>query len=188
MSELEIIGVLTGIVGVWLTLKQQVWCFPVGLLNVTISMFLFFDQHLYADTLQQAVYIPLLAYGWINWKKRRENTLRPEWMSTGGRVFTMLIILAGGFVLGSLLLKFTDAHFPWADSYATVAAFTAQYLVAKKKMENWLLWVLVNIAYIVIYLYKDLHLYAGLFGVYLILAMFGFREWQQQLTVRHGEN
>ena len=188
MSKLEIIGVITGIIGVWGTLKQQVWCFPVGLINVTLSMFLFFDQQLYADTLQQAVYIPLLLYGWINWKQHAPDNFTPQWMSLRERSLALLITLAGGLLLGSVLMKFTDAHFPWADSFATCGAFMAQYLVAKKKMENWVLWMLVNIAYIIIYLIKDLQGYAGLFAVYLALSFFGFREWQQKLTVRHGEN
>lgn len=188
MSALELIGVLTGIVGVWGTLKQRVWCFPIGLLNVTISMFLFFGQQLYADTLQQAVYIPLLIYGWMNWQQHASENFTPAWMRNNERVFSGLIILAGGWLLGSLLKKFTDAHFPWADSLATCGAFMAQYLVAKKKMENWILWILVNIAYIIIYLIKDLQGYAGLFSVYLALSFLGFREWKQKLTVRHGEN
>ncbi|MFN8154556.1 MAG: nicotinamide riboside transporter PnuC [Bacteroidia bacterium] len=188
MNALEIIGVLTGVVGVWLTLKQQVWCFPVGLLNVTISMFLFFQQQLYADTLQQAVYIPLLVYGWVNWKQQAADHFTPAWMSGKERIIAVLIILAGGLTLGGLLLRFTNAHFPWADSMATCAAFMAQYLVANKKMENWLLWMVVNIAYISIYMIKDLQLYAGLFSIYFILSILGYREWKQKLTVRHGEH
>lgn len=188
MSALEVIGVITGIVGVWGTLKQRVWCFPVGLLNVTISLFLFFGQQLYADALQQAVYIPLLIYGWINWQQHTTGDFTPQWMKGNQRLTSVVIILAGGLLLGGLLKKFTDAHFPWADSLATCAAFMAQYLVAKKKMENWILWMLVNIAYIIIYLIKDLQGYAGLFAVYLVLSFLGYREWQQKLTVRHGEN
>ena len=92
-----------------------------------------------------------------------------------------LLILLSTLLLGGLLITLTAAIFPWADSLATSTAFVAQYLVARKKLENWLLWMGVNLVYIAIYYHKDLHLYVILFSVYLILSFFGLYKWNKEL-------
>ena len=87
---------------------------------------------------------------------------------------------AGTLLLFNLLRTFTDAHYPLPDSFATCLAFTAQYLIAKKKIENWALWVIVNVIYIVIYTQKDLHLYVVLYSIYLLLSFYGFANWKKE--------
>lgn len=176
---LEWIGFATGVLGVWLTSRQNPWCFPIGLVNVWISLVLFFGQHLYADALQQAVYILLLTLGWHNWtrKKKEEPSLRISWSTNRERLLMVCAIISITITLGFLLHRYTDASFPWLDSFATSLAFTAQYLIARKKIENWLLWIPVNLIYIGIYLQKDLVLYVLLFTVYLGLAIDGYLTW-----------
>jgi nicotinamide mononucleotide transporter len=183
MTISEILGFITGIAGVYLTMRQNPWCFPVGLVNVTISIVLFFDQKLYADVLQQAVYIILLIYGWYKWihpgiiAELKVTKLRMnEWIKLA------FLILGTAFLLGYLLREYTDATLPYLDSFATALAFAAQYLIAKKKIENWLLWIPVNIIYIGIYINRGLPLYAILFAVYLILAISGYLEWKKALN------
>lgn len=182
MTIYEILGFITGIAGVYLTMRQNPWCFPVGLVNVTISIVLFFEQKLYADVLQQAVYIVLLVYGWYKWlhpgirlKLKVTKLGMIEWIKLAA------IIFGTAFLLGYLLSKYTDANLPFLDSFATSMAFAAQYLIAKKKIENWLLWIPVNIIYIGIYFNRELPLYAILFAVYLILAISGYLEWKKSL-------
>lgn len=177
---LEWTGFLTGIAGVWLTTRQNPWCFPIGLVNVWISLFLFFGQHLYADVLQQVVYIVLLGIGWFNWtrKNREDSSIRISWSTPLERMLATCAVLLITCVLGSLLDRFTDASFPWLDSFATAMSFTAQYLIARKKIENWLLWIPVNLIYIGIYLQKELSLYVLLFTVYLGLAINGYLSWK----------
>ena len=176
---LEWTGFISGVIGVWLTSRQNPWCFPVGLANVWISLFLFFEQQLYADTLQQAVYILLLGIGWFNWtrKKKDKSALQISWSTTPERLLTLLAICCITLLLGFMLNRHTDASFPWLDSFATALSFTAQFLIARKKIENWLLWIPVNLIYIGIYFQKDLFLYVVLFTVYLGLAINGFLAW-----------
>ncbi len=177
---LEWTGFITGITGVWLTSKQNPICFPIGLANVTISLFLFYGQHLYADAMQQVVYIVLLIAGWYNWTFRKKDD-RSLAISRLSRTEAGMVIFAIGSIaisLGFVLDEYTDASFPWLDSFASSVAFTAQYLVARKKIENWLLWIPVNLIYIGIYLQKDMALYALLFTVYLALAVNGFLSWK----------
>jgi nicotinamide mononucleotide transporter len=105
-SVLEMVGFIAGILGVWLTIKESIWNFPIGLINVTASLFLFYRSQLYSDTFQQAVYIVLLSYGWYHWSHRKnvKNDLQISTSST--RLLVILAVvaitcsLAGGFLFG----------------------------------------------------------------------------------------
>jgi nicotinamide mononucleotide transporter len=180
---LEITGFITGIAGILLTLKQKIWCFPVGVINVTISLYLFYLEHLYADAIQQLFYIVLLTYGWYAWLNPGERKEIPiTYLKRKNLPLLIIAIFACALTLGATLHKFTNASLPFIDAAATSIAFAAQYLVAGKKIENWLLWIIVNVAYIAIYLYKDLPLYALLSLIYLLLAIAGYRNWKNLLT------
>jgi nicotinamide mononucleotide transporter len=183
VNPLEISGFIFGIAGVYLTLKEHIWCFPVGLLNVIISLFLFYEQQLYADALQQIVYILLLSYGWHEWLNGKRDEGLPV-TTVSLRLWAGVILTFAGatLVLGYILQEYTNASFPWLDSGASSASFIAQWMIARKKIENWLIWMLVNIVYIGIYINKNLILYALLFGLYFILSIWGYREWRKQLT------
>ena len=188
LSPVEIAGFIFGIAGVWLTIKEHWLCFPVGLVNVTISLFLFLDQKLYSDTLQQGVYIILLIYGWYRWKYP-VKTERPRvgYANNESRLALAGICLITAAGLGVFFDRFTDAEVPYLDAAATALSFGAQYLIAKKKIENWWLWIIVNIMYIGIYIYKDLYLYSILFLVYLLLAFQGLYSWRKALSHQKPE-
>lgn len=185
MSITEIAGFIFGIVGVWLTIRENAWCFPVGILNVTISFFLFKDQQLYADALQQVVYFILLSYGWFQWSK---GISTPSLKITGINFKWTIILLPAtvtlAVLMGYLFDRYTDAALPYWDSSATAICFTAQFLVALKKLENWHLWIVANCMYIGIYIQKELFLYSILFLIYLILAFYGLVAWKKQQSTQ----
>jgi len=182
MNTLEIVGFISGFAGVFLTVKKNKWCFPIGIINVILSCFLFYESRLYADSLQQLVYIPLLIVGWLNWNANTNDDFIVERLNKKEIVIYFSLFLSSGLLLGYLLKKFSNASFPWIDSLATTASFLAQYLIAKKKIENWIVWIAVNIVYFAVYLQKDLELYAVLYLVYLILAIQGYYQWRKHLT------
>jgi nicotinamide mononucleotide transporter len=93
----------------------------------------------------------------------------------------LFIAVSIAVMMGSTFHYFTDAHFPYLDAAATALSFVAQFLIAKKKIENWILWICVNVMYIGIYLYKDLYLYTALFTIYLALAVNGFMVWRKAM-------
>jgi nicotinamide mononucleotide transporter len=182
VSIIEILGFIFGIAGVYLTLRQNIWCFPTGLVNVALSMILFFEQKLYADAFQQFVYIILLTYGWYRWLHGGiQSDLKISESSLNLLVKCLAIWLAGTLISGYLLSKYTDASTPWPDSAATVLSFIAQWMIARKKLENWILWIAVNITYIWIYSYKELYLYTILFSIYLLLAIAGYLSWNKEV-------
>jgi nicotinamide mononucleotide transporter len=181
MSLVEIIGFIFGIAGIWLTIKENIWCFPVGLINVIVSLVLFYQQKLYSDAIQQFVYIILLSYGWYKWISRKIETeeLKISFSSEKLLIVLFLICIFFSATAGVIFKNYTDASLPYWDTTATALSFTAQWMIAKKKIENWILWMVVNIMYIGIYIYKDLFLYAFLFFIYLILAIQGWIEWRK---------
>lgn len=201
MSTLEIIGFLFGVGGVWLTIKESPFCFPVGLVNVIASSFLFFYQKLYADVLQQIMYVVLLCYGWYAWttekslsQKSTVNSQQHEDVSLKSQTFyittssprllfnCIFVIASSTYVLGTILKWYTAASVPYWDALATCMSFTAQYLVARKKIENWMIWMDVNVLYVGIYLYKGLYLYTILFAIYFVLAVIGYLKWKKELN------
>ena len=183
MNWFEITGFICGIAGIVLTLKENIWCFPVGLANVILSLFLFYSQQLYADTLQQLVYIFLLLYGWYQWGKNNNVSSQLPISQSSSKLilYCFLVWLGATGILAFTLTHFTNAAAPWPDSAATSLSFIAQWLIAKKKIENWLLWMVVNTLYIAIYLYKGLNLYTFLFAIYLCLAIWGYMQWKKEM-------
>jgi nicotinamide mononucleotide transporter len=180
---LELTGFIFGVTGVWLTIRKSIWCFPAGIINVLITAYLVFDKKLFADTIQQLVYFVLLVAGWVMWHTQKEEKHEIKIERTYIKEYFILIpvYLAGSLLMGALLKNFSSASLPYADSFATVLCFIAQWMIAKRKVENWILWMIANPAYILIYLIKEMPLYAVLSGIYGVMAVMGYREWNQIL-------
>ena len=185
MNYLELTGALFGIAGVYLTVRENMWCFPVGIINVIITAYLLINARLYADFLQQVVYFILLIWGWYKWTEKDAQKNRHEIISYLPKAqlafyFTLWVLGTAGLYF--LLVKFTDAHFPFWDSTGTVLCFIAQWFVARKYIENWLLWMAANVMYVVIYYLKDMPFYSALTLIYLLLAIRGYKEWKQKFS------
>ena len=189
-SWLEILAMLTGIAGVWLTMKENIWCFPVGIINVSLYAWLFLTPgiRLYADALLQCIYILLLFYGWMNWadsNKKKESrdtySIQPK---TALRL--SVIVLMSTVVLAIFLQTFTNASFPWLDSALTCISLGAQWMIAKKLIENWIVWIVVDIVYLPLYFVKHLPLTTFLYAIFLLMAIKGYREWKKNLIVREA--
>ena len=179
----EWLGALTGILGIILTQKRSIWCFPIGIISVVISFYIFFEQKLFADSLQQVIYLILLIIGWHSWQKKLqvEQIVNVSKCNRSQRIQLGIFIISFALLLGFLLQQFTSATFPWIDSAATSIAFAAQFLIAKRKLENWYLWIIVNITYIGIYCLKTLWIYALLYFIYLLLSFIGLNQWKKEI-------
>ncbi|MFN5325376.1 MAG: nicotinamide riboside transporter PnuC [Bacteroidota bacterium] len=182
MVELEYLGAFTGILGIWLTIRQSIWCFAVGLVSVIISSYVFYQSYLFADAIQQLVFAAIILYGWRSWSSPLPSKKAPVSKSKWSELVPLFIVTSFvGVILGYLLDRYTEAHYPWLDSILTSFCFLAQYMIAKRKIENWGLWMITNAAYIMVYLKKDLEPYAVLYAFYLLLAIYGWREWSREI-------
>jgi nicotinamide mononucleotide transporter len=147
-SILEPLAMLTGLAGVYLTIRQSPWCFPIGIINVGLYAYIFFSPgiQLYADALLQCIYILLLLFGWYRWTRKdiEKNDppvkLRPD---TGMKL--LLIVFLCTSALGWFFENKTNASYPWLDSALTCGSLAAQWMIAKKILENWLVWIIVDV-------------------------------------------
>ncbi len=184
LSFLELSGTIFGIAGVWLTIKKSIWCFPAGLINVGLYGYLFFRERLYADALLQAFYVILLAYGWWKWlQPSPQNDFYITRISKKQWIILAAICLLSTVIIGTFLKIETDASLPYLDSLLTSASLIAQWMIAKKKIENWIVWIAADIIYVGMYVFKNLHLTAILYFIFILLAIKGYNEWKQKITV-----
>ncbi len=181
---IEVCGVIFGVGGVWLTIRQNIWCWPVGLVNIILNLYIFFQVRLYADMGLQAFYVILSCYGWYQWRhggpdKKSELPVSRLHLRHGlALVFTGTAAIP---IVGWLLESRTDADIPYWDSATTVISLMAQWLMARKVLECWLVWIAVDTLYVAIYIYKGLYPTSGLYALFLVLATLGFIEWKKSL-------
>jgi nicotinamide mononucleotide transporter len=183
ISVTEAWGFATGGACVWLVVREHLWNWPIGLANNIFFFVLFLRGRLYADMGLQVVYFGLGAYGWINWvyggKNRTElsisRTPKREWLAL------LIAIPAGTWLLREILLALNGAA-PFGDSLTTVISLAAQYLLSRKRLENWFLWIAADLIYIPLYFTRGLPLTAFLYAVFLVMCVIGFREWRRTST------
>lgn len=183
ITFVELTGTIFGIAGVWLTVKEKILCFPFGIVNVTLYAWLFFQSHLYADALLQLVYIVLLIYGWYEWVHGKENDKQLLITKTSGKVFLFLFIICiiSTISIGTFFRYNTNASLPYVDSFLASLSLVAQWMIARKKIENWLLWIVADILYIGMYVYKHLYLTSLLYFIFIILAIIGWMRWKKEI-------
>jgi nicotinamide mononucleotide transporter len=179
MSVLEIIAVSFSLLCVWLSVKRNVLNWPMGIIAVSAYMIFFYQVKLFADMVLQAFFIIQGFYGWYTWtaSKREEKAIVVTSFNTIQRALTCACILAVTAVWGFLLSKYTEASAPYVDAFASTASFTANWLMARRKIENWLLWITADIVYVGLFWYKGLYLSSGIYLVFLGLAVAGLLEW-----------
>jgi nicotinamide mononucleotide transporter len=186
VSPLETAGVLTGIAAVWLTTRQNLWCWPVGLVNVAIFAVVFHGARLYADMGLQAIYAALGAYGWYHWLRGGpEGVALP--VSRAPLRALLGLAAAGGLAscaLGLGLARGTDAAVPFWDAATTSFSLVAQLMQARKWVENWIVWLIVDVALVAKYASLGLRATAGLYLVFLVLASVGLRSWSRALRAQ----
>jgi nicotinamide mononucleotide transporter len=181
LSLYEIFAVLFGIISVYLSVRQNIWSWPTAIVNVTLYIIVFYHAKLYADMGLQFIYIIISLYGWYAWlyggANRTELTVSraSRWLA----VVLPAIGLASAALLGTLLHRTTDAALPYLDSTTTSTSLIAQWMMTRKILENWLVWVAVDVVYIGMFMYKALYLTAGLYAVFLVLSLMGYRNWRR---------
>jgi len=180
----EYVAASFGILSVYLGTRQSVWVWPTGLVNVGLYILVFFEAKLYADMGLQAIYVGLCVYGWYHWLHGgNQGTTLPV---TRASRRTLAVLAAGAVVasagLGAALASQTDASLPWLDSATTVVSLVAQWMMTRKLLEHWLVWIGVDTVYVGMFLYKALYVTAGLYLVFLGLAVVGYRRWRRDFA------
>ncbi|WP_409280947.1 nicotinamide riboside transporter PnuC [Pseudomonas defluvii] len=181
MSGLELFAAVLGVIAVWLTVKQNPWCWPIGLVMVLLYSVVFYEVKLYSDMLLQLVYALLQVYGWWQWTRperlaeaRQVSSLQPAPL-----LFGLGLGALASLGLGAVMATWTDAAQPWLDATLTAFSLVAQLWMAQKRLQCWALWIVLDVIFVGLFVYKTLYLTAALYALFTLIAVQGWREWQR---------
>ena len=184
MSLLEIIGTVLGVVGVTLMIRRNIWGWPVGLVQVAVSAWVFYAAKLYSDALLQIFFFVIQIYGWRHWRRGGGSGpagLRITRMRVEEKGAWLVIGAIGAAGWGELMQRLTDAALPHWDAFIFIFSLIAQWLQARKRLENWTGWMIVNVVAVAVFWAKDLRLYAGLYVVFFGMAIAGHVAWRRAM-------
>jgi nicotinamide mononucleotide transporter len=180
---LESIAALFGLLSVWYARKANIKVYPTGLLSTTIYIYVTLRAGLYADSGINAYYSAMSIYGWIVWSGVRENHIEPpiRKLDAQGWGFSIGLFAISFIALYIVLKNFTDSTVPAIDSFTTATFFVGMWLMARKRIEHWLFWIVGNVVSVPLYIYKGLGITAFQFTIFLILAIQGWNTWKKEL-------
>ena len=182
---MEIAGALAGFVYIFLGIKANKWMWPVGLVTSVFYVVVFFDAKFYADMSLQFYYIFISIVGWYWWIKGGKNGKELKISKTNSTLYIKLITasIIIFFIYAFILVKFTDSQLPYWDSLTTSLSIVASWMLARKLIEQWLLWVLIDLISMFLYIYKGLYPTSILFLIYTVLAIVGYYKWKKDLSL-----
>ncbi|MBU1368563.1 MAG: nicotinamide riboside transporter PnuC [Bacteroidetes bacterium] len=179
---LEIVAVVFGLLSVWYSKKVNILVFPTGIVSVLIYIYITFFAKLYADMFINMVYFVMSVYGWYHWthpqvgKMQRPVSFSNRFQNVAGLLATLLLF----FLLRYVLINFTDSNVPTIDALTTAIFIVGMWLMAIKKVENWLYWIVGDVISVPLYFYKGLVFTSFQFFVFLIIAVAGYLVWRKQ--------
>jgi len=187
-NKIEVLGAILGILYIFFSIRQSILTWPTGLVTSAIYIFVFFQSKFYADMGLQVYYVGISIYGWYYWIKGNKpnnsttvpvkRTNKKLWL----KLITFSIVLY--FAILIILLNFTDSDVPFMDSFTTALSIIATWMLAKKYIEHWLIWIFVDIISVGLYIYKGLWPTVVLFLVYTTLAYLGYIKWKKDLKTQ----
>lgn len=179
MATLEWVAAGLGLVNIALLVFRSVWNYAFGIASVAIYIFVFFESRLYAESGLQVFFVLAQAWGWYLWLKVGDENARVpvRWLDWQSRAVWLAVTAALSLNLGWAMHRFTNAAMPYADSAIAGASVAAQILLAYRRVENWALWIAIDVAAVALYINRGLYPTAGLYGGMLVMSLFGLREW-----------
>jgi len=186
-NYIEVFGAIAGIVFIFLEIRVSVWLWPVGIITSAVYVWVFLNEKLYADMSLQVYYIVISIFGWIWWLKgtSRENEklqITNLQFKTGIRLMLIFVILFAA--MWSTLKYLTDSPVPAWDAFITAGSAVATWMLARKILQHWLLWIVVNAAAVTLFIKIGLYPTAILYAVYGIMSFIGLREWRKKIITQ----
>jgi len=193
---LELIGTLFALLYLYLSVRENIWLWVTGFVSSFLYLIIFLEERLYADMGLQVYYLIISVYGWIVWKKGRKSSGRPKMPVSKVDVQLGLKLLLAGVVIYALvltallelpgILNIYTSELPYWDAFTTTGGIVATWMLARKKIEHWLVWVVVDLVSCGMYIYKGLDVTVVLYFIYTLVAVVGYREWMLQMKIRDG--
>ena len=184
-SPLEVMAAAFGVISVFLSTRQHIWSWPTGIVNVALYAVVFYQGRLYGQMGLQPIYLALSIYGWYEWLHGGEHRTELRVSSASPRLLAVLAALnvVAWLVLAAVLRR-TDAALPWLDALLTTTSLVAQWMMTRKILENWLLWIVLDLIYVPMFFSQRLYATALLYAAFLVLAAMGYVEWRRSLVRR----
>lgn len=181
MSAIEIAAVLLGIVNILLIIRRSVWNFPIAIAMVSLYFVIFREAKLYSDAGLQVFFAVVNLYGWWNWHRNKADAgaVTVRRLPPSGYALWIVGTVAAIWAWGNFMGTHTDTSYPYWDASIAMLSVAGQILMARRFVENWHWWIVVNLISIPLYAVKQLYLTAGLYGVFLVLAIVGLIEWRK---------
>ncbi len=175
----ELTAVLFGLAYVLLAIKIHHWCWYMTICSSILFLLLFWNVELYLMSLLQFFYLGIAVYGLVNWHpKQNKLEKKIKIMKPKSHLYIIGLIVLSSIIIGWFLSRYTDDAAPYLDTVTSVGGVVASYMVARKILENWLYWIAIDATSIFVYIDRELYLTVLLFGIYLILAAFGYHQWK----------
>lgn len=201
MNFLEIFGTIVGLVYLWLEYRASIYLWIAGIIMPAIYIFVYYEAGLYADFGINIYYLIAAIYGWFFWmwgqrKGKRNQSANAE---TGNEkpkalpivhmpwkyYLPLLLVFIVAFIgIAWILIEYTDSNVPWLDSFTTALSIVGMWMLARKYIEQWFAWILVDIVCCGLYIYKDLYFTSALYGLYSIIAIFGYFKWKKLMSIQ----
>ena len=184
---LEIIGTIVGLVYLWLEYRASIYLWIASIIMPAIYIFVYYEAGLYADFGINIYYLGAAVYGWLVWKygnKEQNQTELPitrmpkrSWLKAG------IVFLVALFFIAGVLINYTDSNVPWWDAFTTALSIIGMWMLARKYLEQWWVWIVVDAVCVGLYIYKELYFTAGLYALYAIIAIFGWLNWKKLMKI-----
>ncbi len=182
-SFLELLAVVFGLLCVWFMKKESVLAFPLGIVNVLIYVYIFFQARVYANAAINGFFFLMSVYGWYNWTRKDNNdkTIRISQCSKQELLLNMLAIIIFFFIIRIVLVRYTSSQIPSWDAITTAVYIVAQWMLSRKKIENWILWISADTVMVGLCAWEGLFFSSFQYFVFTIIAILGFLEWRIKL-------
>ena len=192
MQYIELLGTIVGLLYLWLEYRASIYLWVASVVMPAIYLIIYYDAGLYADFGINIYYLIIAIYGWAAWRygfsigrgsEGRElpisHTPARRWLPLAG--VTSIVFVAIAWVL----INLTDSTVPYADAFTTALSVVGMWMLARKYIEQWWVWLVVDVASVALYIYKDLYFTAALYALYAVVAIFGYRKWKKLMSEQY---
>lgn len=178
----ELLGVLFSLIYLFLSIRQNILLWPAGIMGAVCYMVVFYQSKFYADMGLNGYYFVISIYGWIHWSgggRKRTDPLKISRVRMRPALVLLLVTTAAFLLIGLILKRYTDSPIPFWDAFTTALSFAATWMLARKILEHWILWIIVDTVSMALYLYRGLYPTLVLFAVYTAMAVIGYTKWKR---------
>ena len=187
---IEILGTAVGLIYLWQEYRASIYLWITSIIMPAIYLYVYYQAGLYADFGINIYYLVIALYGWLAWRynfslrgKRKESKeLSISHIRQGVIIRLAILFLAAWAIISYILIHYTNSTVPFTDAFTTALSIVGMYMLARKYIEQWWVWLVVDITSCALYMYKELYFTAALYALYAIIAIFGYRKWKQLMN------